>query len=258
MKRIIVPVCLLLMSCHLTWSQEIGRMETDRPDQTESPYITKKNYIQAEFGFNYERVDGQTQWVHPTALWKYGLSKRFEFRMITEMQTIQLQSGTTIAKRQTGVLPIQLGGKLALVEERGLLPKTSLIAHASFTKWGGSIFQTPRWSPNFRFVMQNTISEKAAIGYNVGAEWDGFSKTPDWIYTLAPGYNLGKNGYAYVELYGSLRKGTGPQHSVAGGIAYYFTDDTKIDLSGSYGLTEAATDHYIAIGFSFRTPTKRK
>lgn len=258
MKRKIVSVFLFLMCYQLTWTQESGRMETDRPDQTESPYITKKNYLQAEFGFNYERVDGQTQWVHPTALWKFGLSKRFEFRMITEMQTVQLQFGTTVSKRQTGVLPIQLGGKLALIEENGLLPKTSLIAHASLPNWGGSIFQTPKWSPNFRFVMQNTLSDKAAIGYNVGGEWDGFSNTPDWIYTLAPGYNLGKNGYAYVELYGSVRKGSSPQHSIAGGVAYYFTDDTKIDLSGSYGLTEAATDHYIAVGFSFRTPTKRK
>ncbi len=258
MKTFSVTLLLFSVCCQGVFAQQTGRMETDRPDQTESPYLTRKNYLQAEFGFNLEKVDGLTQWVHPTALWKFGLSERFELRLITEMQTIQIKSGTTITNRKTGVLPIQFGGKLALMEENGWLPKTSLIAHTSLPRWGGAVFQTPNWSPNFRFVMQNTLSDRAALGYNVGAEWDGFSETPDWIYTFAPGYNIGKNGYAYVELWGSVRKGSSPQHSVAGGVAYYFTDDTKIDLSGSYGLTEAATDYYLAVGFSFRTPTKKK
>jgi long-subunit fatty acid transport protein len=61
-----------------------------------------------------------------------------------------------------------------------------------------------------------------------------------------------------MELYGSVRRGSSPQHSIAGGLAYYFTDDTKIDVSGSYGLTEAATDYYLAVGFSFRAPVKKK
>src|ERR1041384_8037473 len=65
-------------------AQQEGRMETDRPDQTESPFITKKKYIQAEFGFNVERFAGLTTIVHPTTLWKYGVCNRFEFRLITE------------------------------------------------------------------------------------------------------------------------------------------------------------------------------
>ena len=232
-------------------------METDRPDQTESPYITKKRFLQAEFGFNYERVDGQTQWVHPTALWKFGLSDRFEFRMITELQSSREKVGAILLNR-SGLLPIQIGGKLALIEESGWRPKTSLIAHVAIPNAGLPFFQIPKWGPNFRFTMQNSLSDNAALGYNLGAEWDGFSSTPDWIYTFAPGMNIGANGYAYVEIYGSVRKGNSPQHSLAGGLAYYITDDAKLDISGSYGLTEAATDHYIAIGFSFRAPTSKK
>lgn len=240
--------CILLMNGALI-AQQVGRMETDRPDQTESPYLTKIGYIQGEFGFNYERIDGQTQWVHPTALWKLGINKRVEFRLITEMQS---------QGKETGLLPLQIGGKISLSEEHGLLPKTSLIAHMGLPGVGHTAFQFSKWAPNFRFTFQNSLSDQAALGYNLGAEWDGQTNTPDWIYTFAPGLNIGKNGYAYLELYGSVRSGTAPQHSVAGGIAYYLTDDWKIDLSGSYGLTEAATDHYIALGFSFRAPTKKR
>lgn len=262
MRNQILTHCVLAITFQFLFlsgfAQQSGRMETDRPDQTESPYITKRNYLQGEFGFNYVRANGQAQWIHPTALWKLGLDARFELRLITEMQTIVEKSGTTILNRQTGLGPIQVGGKLALAEEQGWRPKTSLIAHVAIPKAGLRYFQIPRWAPNFRFTMQNTLSKNAAIGYNVGAEWDGFTATPEWIYTLAPGFNLGENGYAYGELYGAVRKGRSPQHNLAAGIAYYFSDDTKIDFSGSYGLSEAATDYYVAIGFSFRAPTSKK
>ena len=244
---VLFTLCLLLSLS--TFAQSNGRMETDRPDQTESPYITKQRFLQAEFGFNYERVDGQTQWVHPTVLWKYGLDKRFEFRLITELQS---------AGGESGLLPIQIGGKVSLLEEKGLTPKTSLIAHVGIPEIGQPAFKISKWAPNFRFTFQNTLSEQAALGYNFGAEWDGASNTPDWIYTFAPGINVGENGYAYVEAYGSVRKGSSPKHSLAGGVAYYLSDDTKLDFSGSYGLTKAATDFYLAIGFSFRAPTATK
>jgi hypothetical protein len=91
----------------------------------------------------------------------------------------------------TGLVPVQIGGKLALWEEKGLLPKTSFIFHVAPSKLGSKKFHTQQWAPNFRFTMQHTLSENIGLGYNVGAAWDGFSKTTSWIYTIAPGFNLG-------------------------------------------------------------------
>ena len=47
-------ICLLLfaLSFLAVRGQQTGRIETDRPDQTECPFIVKKGYIQAEMGFN--------------------------------------------------------------------------------------------------------------------------------------------------------------------------------------------------------------
>jgi hypothetical protein len=248
---------LLFCSLSIT-AQQTGRMETDRPDQTEAVYITKLKYIQAETGFNLEKNDGLTAFIHPTALWKYGLSKKFEFRLITELTSAETSSNGSSGKKYTsGLLPVQIGGKVALFEGKGLLPQTSFIAHLGISKFGSKAFQTSRFFPSFRFTMQNSLTENIAIGYNLGAEWDGETGTPDWIYTFAPGFNLGKKWYGYAELYGSVRKYESPQHSVAAGFAYYFSDNTKIDFSGSYGLSDNATDWYTAIGFSFRFNTKK-
>lgn len=240
-------------------SQETGRMETDRPDQTESPVITKMHFLQAEIGFNYEKSFSLVTWVHPTALWKYGVSKRFEFRVITELvsleQPLVIPSGD---KYDIGLLPVQIGGKLGLTEEKNWLPKTSLIFHIAPNKLGGKKFHTTKWAPNFRFTMQHTLSEAVGLGYNLGAEWDGESGSPYWIYTIAPGFNIGKKWYAYMELFGVVKNNEKPQHGADGGIACYLSDNSKIDLSAGIGLSKESFDHYIAIGYSFRLNTKGK
>lgn len=254
-KQLLCQLILFLTPAFLFGQQE-GRMETDRPDQTESPFIVKKGWMQAEIGFNLERENGFSTLVHPTVLWKYGIAKKFELRLITEAVTVEtplrIPDGNEIL---TGVLPLQLGGKLSLWEEKGLLPKVSLIFHVAPSKLGSRKFHTEKWAPNFRFTMQHTLSENIGLGYNIGAEWDGFSNKPSWIYTIAPGFNLGKKWYGYIEAFGSFTNG---DHAIDGGMAYYASDHIKIDISSGTGLSNSAIDWYGAIGVSFRFKTKKK
>lgn len=259
MKYFITLLSLLIICMNSIKAQQNGRMETDRPDQTESPFLTRLHYLQGEIGFNYEKTQGLHTLVHPTALWKYGISKKFELRLITELISAEtpllIPSGNDYI---TGFTPVQLGGKLALTEEKGLLPKTSLIFHVAAPKIASKKFRTSKWSPVFRFTMQNTLSENVGLGYNIGAEWDGESNIPSWIYTIAPGFNIGKKWYGYVEAFGAVRKNEKPEHALDAGIAYYFSDNTKIDFSGGFGISEQAIGNYLAIGFSFRFNTRPK
>ena len=259
MKNYYLAVLVFLIGAVAVNSQQTGRMETDRPDQTESPFITKNKFIQGEFGFNIESKDGLQTFVHPTSLWKYGLSKKFELRIITEIVSEERPLLIPRGNHYTnGLLPIQIGGKLALVEEKGLLPKIAFLFHVATAKIASKKFRTSKWAPNFRFTMQNTLSENIGLGYNLGAEWDGESNTPFWVYTIAPGFNIGKKWYGYVEAFGAVRKNETPEHSLDAGVAYYFSDNSKIDFSGGFGISKAAIDNYIAIGFSFRFNTGGK
>jgi len=138
-------------------AQQTGRMDTDRPDQTESVSITKKDYLQAEIGFNKEKYGTGFTWVHPTALWKLGLNSRFELRLITEANT--LKSGPT---KISGLVPTQIGGKIALWKEKGIIPQTSLIFHTGIPALGSTTFKTPFLSPNFRFTLQHTFTDRIA------------------------------------------------------------------------------------------------
>lgn len=238
-------------------AQQEGRMETDRPDQTESPFLTKKKYIQAEVGFNYEKSGELRTLVHPTILWKYGFCSRFELRVITEVVSsetpLMIPSGNEI---ETGLLPVKIGGKIRLWEEKGLLPKTSVIFHIAPSNIGSKKFYTSHWAPNCVLTMQHTLSENIGLGYNLGFELDGEGGSPFWVYTIAPGFNIGKSWYSYVEMFGAVRKNEMPKHNVDGGIAFYFSDNTKIDFSSGFSLSESYW--YSAFGFSFRFNTAKK
>ena len=118
-----------LFSC-LSFSvqgQTLPSIETDRPDQTECPYIVPAGHFQLEAGFNFESINTkEKKWILPTALWKYGINPQFELRLITE-----INNNRTDGKSSTGFLPAEIGFKVRLMEENGVLPLTSFISHLS-------------------------------------------------------------------------------------------------------------------------------
>lgn len=235
------------------------RIDTDRPDQTESAVLTPKGFFQAEFGFAMEKDDELNTFLYPSGLLKYGISNRFELRLTTEY--ISQETPLIIPqgnKYITGLLPVQIGTRIALSEEKGILPKTSLLFHVGIPAFSSSTFKPPHLAPNFRFSMAHSITENIGLGYNVGAEWDGVDNTPEWIYTFAPGINFCKNWYGYIEAFGAFKKNEAPMHSIDGGLAYFLSANTKIDISTGYGFSKNSPDWYTAIGFSFRFNTIRK
>ena len=139
-------------------------IQTDRPDQTESPAITPKGYMQMEHGFMYEQADkNHSSASFPSLLTKLGLSSRLELRLITE-----LVSERSFSKTETGLTPVTIGFKTALCEEKGLLPKTSFIGHLTLPTFASQNFKAVYYAPAFRFTMQHTLSDKINLGYNLG------------------------------------------------------------------------------------------
>lgn len=246
----------VFMLCYQGINAQVGKIDTDRPDQTESAFTVPAGWLQGELGFVKERYNSSLHplnvWTLPTLLTRFGLSKRLELRLITEYE----RWGTSgrLYKDTIGFLAPQLGFKVNLVKAKGIIPQISLIAHTGcnrlgsrFTNRHGSFF-----SPNFRFVLQNSITENFAIGYNFGAEWEDTHEPPVWLYTFAPGLNLGEKWYAYIEAFGFFFKDYAPAHSFDAGIAYYINDNIKADVSAGVGISKAAPDNYVSIGLSFR------
>ena len=250
---IAISLLLVLINFKLV-GQDLSPIQLDRPDQTECSFIVPIGFIQAENGFTYENINEEEKSiVYPTTLWKYGLSKKFEFRLITELVTEKQKSMTT-----TGLAPIKVGFKVNISQEKGVIPITSLIVHLAIPGIASQSFRSNYYAPSFRFTMQNTLSKKMSLGYNLGAEWNEQTHKPTYIYTLTTGYALTEKLGSYIELYGFLTKNELADHRIDGGFTYLITHHVMLDISGGFRLTEASPKNYAALGVSYRFNTKRR
>jgi Putative MetA-pathway of phenol degradation len=246
MKKSFILVLLLFTS--LVFAQNSEPIQADRPDQTETPALVPQGMFQLETGFTFQKNEqNSTSNTLPTLLWKYGVNSNFELRLITEFVSEEINT-----EKKDGLKPIYLGMKVKMSDEKGLVPKTSLIAHISIPNGASSKYKTDFYAPEFRFVMQHTLSEKMSLSYNLGAEWDGFSAEPTFIYTLTTGYSITDKLGSYIELFGFAPQKNKSNHSFDGGITYLINDNFMLDLSAGFGISKTAPDSYFAAGFSFR------
>lgn len=235
---------LISISCY---SQK-EPIEADRPDQTETPAIVPKGMFQVESGFTFQKNNSKsTTFSMPSTLWKYGVSKNIELRVITEFIIEKKET-----QKQNGFLPIAVGFKVNLLEENGWIPKTSLISHVSIKNWSSPKYKYNYYVPDFRFTLQHTLSEKFCLGYNLGAEMDGFTKQSTLLYTVTTGYSITKKLSSYLELFGFAPQNEIAYHNFDGGFTYLINNNFMVDLSSSIGITNNAPKHYFAFGFSFR------
>jgi len=248
MKSKIKIHLITLFASILSFSQEIEPIQTDRPDQTETPKIVPKEVFQVESGIGFQKNEtSNTTIAAPSTLWKYGVNENFELRLITEFSIEEMSKTKT-----SGLNPILVGCKIKLAEEKGIWPQTSLIGHISLPNLASKVLKTDYYAPEFRFTMQHTLSEKMTLGYNLGAEWDGFTPEPTFIYTLTTGYSVSEKMGTYIEIFGFAPQKNVAYHSLDGGVTYLVTNNFMLDLSGGFGLTEFAPEYYYALGVSFR------
>ena len=225
-------------------------IETDRPDQTETPSLVPKGYFQMENGFSIEDTEPGFIYTHPSTLWKVGVTDFFEVRVITEYINIQLFDNPKV----DGLLPVQVGFKSRLIDQRGIIPKTSFIGHITLPGIASKQFQQTYFAPNFRLAFLNNIGQRFSVSYNVGAEWDGETPRPDFLYSLSVGANIIGGLGIYGEVYGSMPQQRDEDNELRldGGFTYLITNDVIADISGGIGITDNAPEKYIAIGFSYR------
>ncbi|MEP7256584.1 MAG: transporter [Ferruginibacter sp.] len=242
---------------------QLEKIDTDRPDQTESPATVPKKWLQFEMGFlkqaNKNPYKGQErfkdmEFQHPTLLTRYGLTRFFELRLETTYATSRGKEDNTIIDRQHGIESVQAGGKVNFFKEKGVRPKTSLIAHYDFGRLR-TLNKDTADGASIVLAMQHTASEKISISYNLGMEWGRFGEPPAYLYTFSTGFDLSDKWSGFVEVFGSAWKNENPENSIDAGIAYCANSNIKLDFASGFGVSKFAPDWFIAIGGSIRFKT---
>lgn len=259
----------------LLWATfSIAQIETDRPDFTESPNVVPKGALQVETGFILENdmqdycgtTETHRNITTNTMLLRFGLTENIEFRFnwANTISEIGVQVNPTVAPcfvnvgdyiRDTSFSGFQtsfIGFKTNLYKNDKLsigflghlyIPE---LASGDFAKANGQ-----KIAPEFLIPLTYDITDRFGIAVQYGLTWDGFTPNPTSSYTLALGYSITDKLSFYVEPYGFIPNDGKELHLINGGFTYLINDDFQVDLTGGFGLNEAAPDNFINFGASF-------
>jgi len=228
------------------------RLSADRPDASEGATLTPKRYFQAEFGLGAVNINDDDFYItHPDALFKYGVSKRFELQFIAEYLSLY-EKYIPSTKTTRGFTPCMIGFRTALWEQKKIIPKTSVIVRAGFPFLASKDFKPEHVQSVVLLTMENEITDKISFGYNVGPAWDGFDTTPGWFYSFSSQFDLGKRWDSFLEVFGSAQKNAMPQNVIDAGLGFYINSDLKLDGYFGFGITNDSPKNLFGVGFSFR------
>lgn len=235
-------------------SAQVDPLEADRPDQTETPSIVPMGWFQLEGGWAREDASLEGSGVRvvslPAILAKLGLCRIAELRIVMERAEERLLENDALPA--SGLLPLEVGTKVALCDEKGFRPHTSLLAHLGLPWLADYVFRPDEPYGTFRFSMQHGLSDVFSLGYNLGAEWDGDTPTATGVYTLTVGAAAGDRLGIFVEVYGSISDAQVADHRLDAGATFRIVPDVLLDMSGGRSLGEERW--FIGAGLSFRLP----
>lgn len=240
-------------------AQEKNSLEaliTDRPDQTESPNVMLKGFLQVETGLAYEsfkenniKTEATT---FNTSLLRYGLLDNLELRLGWDYTEGKIN---TINNVTNGFSPLLIGVKVSIAKETEKSPEIGLLVHTSHPFFAAEDYKTKSTGVDFRFAFAHTLSEKSSLSYNLGMAWNGESTSANYLYTLAYGYSVSEKIGAYVELYGNLEEGAQSDYLWDAGLTYLISNNVQLDATVGTSITKGQ-DLLISGGISFRLPKK--
>ena len=246
MKSLVALILWALILPLSAMAQET--IETDRPTEAQTPKVVAKGELQIELGLKKVQQNRDSWSVqHPNALFRYGLANWLELRLESNLETQKFgPSGAS------GLKPIEAGFKLKGYQTADTTFVLSLYSLIGFPRLASADHRNNRYFYRFRFLLENKITDKVSLNYNIGRDWDDQQMDHKWIYAVAPQLALSERWELFGELYGRFEQGYEPEHYVDGGAAYSVNNNLKADLNLGKGLTKASSDYFITAGLSFK------
>ncbi|WP_340076035.1 transporter [Leptobacterium sp. I13] len=260
-KKRITILCLSITGVLCAQEQDKideGTLVTDRPDQTESPTLVPKGYLQVETGAFYEdNGDGvfkEKTMTYNTTLFRYGLLDNLELRLGADFARVTTEiNGIKLSDVANGLSPLLLGLKIGITEEKGTLPEIGLLGALFLPFSAGDDFRPATTGADIRLAFAHTLSEKSSLSYNLGAQWGNDSPEVAYIYTLAYGYSLTDKLGLYAELYGDFPENGTANHFWDAGMTYLLSDNIQLDATIGTGINNDQ-NILLSAGVSFRIP----
>jgi hypothetical protein len=226
-----------------------GPIVTDRPAVTDSSVVVPPGSLQVENGFLETGSGGQSVFDGPESLVRFGVTKRTELRFTVPDYFYNLN---TSGGPGTGFGDLAVGVKEQLGPTPGKFD-VSVVLFLSFPT-GATTVSSGGYDPGLQVPWSRALSANwtAAGMFSVYWPTQGRTRNVTGETTFLLDRQLTKPWDAFVEYAGDFPEVGGPRHLLHFGTALKITEQQQIDFHVGVGLSAAAMDHLIGIGYSCR------
>jgi hypothetical protein len=217
---------------------------TDRPAVTDSSVVVPAGTIQVENGFADTVSGGQRTLDGPETWVRVGVAAKTELRLIAPDYFGPQGIGSGFGDLAVGVKQ-QLGPVFGF--------DVSLVLTLSLPT-GARAFTSHGYDPSAQLPWSRSLSPNWTIAGMLSVyvpTIDGSHKVTGETAILAD-RQLTKAWDAFVEYVGDFPQAGGPRHLLHFGSALKLTPNQQIDMHVGVGLSSAAVDRLIGVGYSFR------
>jgi hypothetical protein len=229
-------------------------ISTDRPAITNSSVVVPAGSVQVENGFLETGSQGQSVVDGPESLVRIGVAKKTELRFSLPDYFHNLTTGAAAS----GFGDFAVGVKQQLGPTPGGFD-VSAIVFVSFPT-GADGVSSGGYDPGLQVPWSRALSANwtAAGTFSVYGPTQGRTRNVTGEGAFLLDRQLTKPWDAFVEYAGDFPENGGPRHLLHFGTALKIAKEQQIDFHVGVGLSSAAVDHIIGVGYSFRIQATRR
>jgi hypothetical protein len=223
-------------------------ISTDRPQVTNSSIVVPCGSVQLENGFLETSNGGVWGFDLPETSVRVGVARKTELRLGIPDYFSQADTGAGVA---SGFGDLSVGMKQQLGPVKGW--DVSVIPYLSLPTGAGGI-SSHGYDPGVQVPWSRSLTKTWTVAGMFSALWPTVSGKHDATGQASVYFDRALTGVwdVYGEYAGSFPERGGVQHSVDFGTAYKMSPHQQVDLHVSKGVSSAATDWSVGVGYSVR------
>jgi hypothetical protein len=221
---------------------------TDRPDQTGSSSTIQAQSFQIETGiltgFSENVSVSEREFLFPTTLLRYGLTRNIELRIAGQLESHKL---TETSSKSIGASDLEIGAKVQVLKKEGLNTEIAFLSHL-VVPTGSPLITSGKVGIINKIAVSHGINSFMGVGYNLGYSYLG-TGNGDLIYSFVFGAGIKEKAALFAEFYGELAGLSEPVLNLDSGFTYLVSDNFQVDLSYGIGLIQRM--YFFSGGFSW-------
>ena len=247
-RRGLIVAALLLAGCVPVRGQDtVPELVTDRPDFTESSDVVGRGVIQFETGTTLEFDRGEKTMTAPLGLVRIGVSDRVEIRLSGD--------GFVSTRDARGMSDLEVGAKIRLLHSETWGFDAAVIPMITVPT-GSADMSSGAYDPTLKLTYAKSLGRGFGLSgnFNFSRVTDGGDVYRQRAYSVSVGHDLGGSWGAYWEAYGfsQVEKDGGAAWTLDTGVSRSLGGNMQVDVEVGRGVTEAAPDWFVGVGFALR------